>query len=115
MDAGVDREGGAPEQPLHRRRRRNCASLSPEFDNPNGVPIDAILFGARRQRRVPLVYEARNWQHGTFLGATLSSETTAAATGKVGVLRRDPDGDAGRSAATTWATTSSTGSTWARS
>jgi phosphoenolpyruvate carboxykinase (GTP) len=67
-----------------------CASISPEFDNPNGVPIDAMLFGARRQRRVPLVYQARNWQHGTFLGATLSSETTAAATGKVGVLRRDP-------------------------
>jgi phosphoenolpyruvate carboxykinase (GTP) len=67
-----------------------CATLSPEFDNPNGVPIDAILFGARRQRRIPLVYQARNWQHGTFLGATLSSETTAAATGKVGVLRRDP-------------------------
>ena len=67
-----------------------CATRSPEFNNPNGVPIDAILFGARRQRRVPLVYEARNWQHGTFLGATLSSETTAAATGRVGVLRRDP-------------------------
>jgi phosphoenolpyruvate carboxykinase (GTP) len=67
-----------------------CASLSPEFANPNGVPIDAMLFGARRQRRVPLVYEARDWQHGTFLAATLSSETTAAATGKVGVLRRDP-------------------------
>jgi phosphoenolpyruvate carboxykinase (GTP) len=67
-----------------------CPSLSPEFDNPDGVPIDAILFGARRQRRVPLVFQARDWQHGTFLGATLSSETTAAATGKVGVLRRDP-------------------------
>jgi phosphoenolpyruvate carboxykinase (GTP) len=67
-----------------------CATLSPEFANPEGVPIDAILFGARRQRRVPLVYEALSWQHGTFLGATLSSETTAAATGKVGVLRRDP-------------------------
>jgi phosphoenolpyruvate carboxykinase (GTP) len=68
----------------------NCASLSPEFDNPNGVPIDAMIFGARRQRRIPLVFEARDWQHGVFLGATLSSETTAAATGKVGVLRRDP-------------------------
>ena len=67
-----------------------CASISPEFENPNGVPIDAMLFGARRQRRIPLVYEARDWQHGTFLGSTLSSETTAAATGKVGVLRRDP-------------------------
>ena len=68
----------------------NCATLSPEFANPNGVPIDAMIFGARRQRRIPLVFQARNWQHGTFLGATLSSETTAAATGKVGVLRRDP-------------------------
>jgi len=67
-----------------------CASISPEFENPKGVPVDAMLFGARRQRRVPLVYQSRSWQHGTFLGATLSSETTAAATGKVGVLRRDP-------------------------
>ena len=67
-----------------------CASISPEFENPNGVPIDAMLFGARRQRLVPLVFEAQNWQHGTFLASTLSSETTAAATGKVGVLRRDP-------------------------
>jgi len=67
-----------------------CASISKEFENPNGVPIDAMLFGARRQRRVPLIYQSRTWRHGTFLGATLSSETTAAATGKVGVLRRDP-------------------------
>ena len=66
-----------------------CPCISPEFDNPNGVPISAILFGARRQRRVPLVFQAENWEHGTFLGATLASETTAAATGKVGVLRRD--------------------------
>ncbi|MBI5494471.1 MAG: phosphoenolpyruvate carboxykinase (GTP) [Deltaproteobacteria bacterium] len=67
-----------------------CRSISPEFDNPRGVPIDAILFGARRRDTIPLVFEARNWQHGTFLGATLTSETTAAATGAVGVLRRDP-------------------------
>jgi phosphoenolpyruvate carboxykinase (GTP) len=52
--------------------------------------LDAIMFGARRRRRVPLVYESRDWQHGVFLGATLSSETTAAASGSVGVLRRDP-------------------------
>jgi phosphoenolpyruvate carboxykinase (GTP) len=85
----------SPEKAAHPNSRftvpaTQCATLSPEFDNPNGVPIDAILFGARRQRRIPLVFEARTWQHGTFLGATLSSETTAAATGKVGVLRRDP-------------------------
>jgi phosphoenolpyruvate carboxykinase (GTP) len=68
----------------------NCASLSPEYGNPNGVPLDAIMFGARRTSRVPLVYQSRDWQHGVFLGATLSSETTAASSGKTGVLRRDP-------------------------
>jgi phosphoenolpyruvate carboxykinase (GTP) len=68
----------------------NCPSLSPAFADPGGVPIDAILFGARRRHRVPLVYQARDWTHGTFLGATLSSETTAAASGAVGLLRRDP-------------------------
>jgi phosphoenolpyruvate carboxykinase (GTP) len=66
-----------------------CPVISPEWENPKGVPISAILFGARRQRVVPLVYQSTSWQHGTFLGATLSSETTAAATGKVGVMRRD--------------------------
>ncbi|NLE13750.1 MAG: phosphoenolpyruvate carboxykinase (GTP) [Clostridiales bacterium] len=68
----------------------NCPCLSSEFDNPAGVPISAIVFGGRRAKTAPLVYQSRDWQHGTFVGSIMASETTAAAAGAVGVVRRDP-------------------------
>jgi phosphoenolpyruvate carboxykinase (GTP) len=68
----------------------NSPTLSREYDNPRGVPISAIILGGRRSKLIPLITEAFNWEHGVFMGARMGSETTAAAAGRVGVLRRDP-------------------------
>lgn len=71
-------------------RAINCPCLSKEFNNPAGVPISAIIFGGRRAKTAPLVYQSTSWQNGTFVGSIMASETTAAASGAVGVVRRDP-------------------------
>ncbi|HEY8587926.1 MAG TPA: phosphoenolpyruvate carboxykinase domain-containing protein, partial [Naasia sp.] len=99
-DRLVDWEGrpwiaGLPAPAAHPNGRftvpaEQCPTIAAEWDDPNGVVIDAILFGGRRATNIPLVAEATDWEHGVFIGATLASEQTAAAEGPVGILRHDP-------------------------
>ncbi|MEO5724755.1 MAG: phosphoenolpyruvate carboxykinase domain-containing protein [Ilumatobacteraceae bacterium] len=89
LDARDRHPGSSPECPVHRSAEQ-CPCIAPEWQDPKGVPISAILFGGRRRTTVPLVTQAFDWEHGVFLGATMASETTAAAGGAVGNLRFDP-------------------------